>query len=476
RMLTELAALPFATYLEPAKPAPRIDNHLQAIGTRAIFVRNPNTTPGNLTGKGVTVGLGDTGFIEHIDFRGRLLNNTFEDYGNHGDHTGGTITGAGNINELHTGIAPRATLIVNVFEQILEDAYNNPAIVITSNSWNQAEASCNAFGGYNQDSRSMDLQLNQRNNLIHLFSAGNYHWECSTLPEGFGDLNGGHAAAKNTLTVGGVAPPMGGDVVWSKGPTKDGRIKPEVVANGDAISTVPQNGYASKSGTSMSTPAVAGVLALLVERYRQLHNEDPDGALLKAILCNTANDLFDPYNIYNVNPQGPDFAVGFGMVNARRAIETLNGHQFFSASVSQGEQKDFAISVPSGTKRVKVLLCWNDPAASLNASKTLVNNLDLRVVHHGVASLPLVPDVSDVLAAAAPAVDSVNNIEQVTIKPAASGTHTVQIEGTSVPFGPQKFFITYRFETDSIEISYPVGGETFTPHSTEYIAWEGPVN
>ena len=94
----------------------------------------------------------------------------------------------------------------------------------------------------------------------------------------------------------------------------DGRIKPEIMGSGYNInSTIPFNAYGGSTGSSMSCPAVTGSLALLYERYRQLHaGANPSAALIKAVACNSADDLGNP---------GPDYFYGFGMLNARKAVD-----------------------------------------------------------------------------------------------------------------------------------------------------------
>ena len=72
----------------------------------------------------------------------------------------------------------------------------------------------------------------------------------------------------------------------------------------------------------MSSPGVAGGLALLYQRYRQLNgNADPKNGLMKALLCNGATD--------NGNA-GPDYRYGFGWMNLLRSVKMLENGNYFN--------------------------------------------------------------------------------------------------------------------------------------------------
>jgi hypothetical protein len=180
--------------------------------------------------------------------------------------------------------------------------------------------------------------------------------------------------AKNVLTVGNIDTAFNISASSSRGPVNDGRIKPEITAVGQSVlSTFPNNAYANFSGTSMACPTTVGSLALLEERYRQLHSgQSAPGPLLKAIVCNSAVDIGN---------SGPDFKFGFGVLNDRKSRRSHREcSTWFQSSVAGGDSVIHTISVPSGASLLKVMLYWRDPAADMAASNTLINDLDLTVI------------------------------------------------------------------------------------------------
>ncbi len=254
----------------------------------------------------------------------------------------------------------------------------------------------------------------------------------------------------------------------SRGPTTDGRIKPELVAGGVNItSTVPGNLYNTFTGTSMASPTATGILALIVERYRQLHGGlNPDGALLKALITNNAVDLGNP---------GPDYTFGFGMISGRPTVEALEQNHYFIGSLADSTSQSFTIpSVPAGGFQIKVLLYWPDAPALPFSPGALVNDLDLEVTDPaGTVHLPMVldPSAANVNNNATEGQDHTNNIEQVLVNNPTPGNYLLKVKGGNIPVGPQKFYLTYEIIQSSVTVEYPFGSETWVPGQTEIIRW-----
>jgi hypothetical protein len=475
--MEELASQPFVLYLQAIGAEEKSLNYNSRVNSRAGALNGMGGIGRNLLGNNITIGVGDEGDIQHVDFEGRKIirNNGQEVF--HSNHVSAIAAGAGIKSENLIGHAPKATIVNQIFSGILNNAASyvtDHQMVISNNSWGVI-AECSYNGNYDFYSAMMDQQAFALPNLITVFAAGNSAGNsvptvCSPYLPKFKTVLGAHQSSKNVLTVGNTS---SNDVIWpssSRGPTIDGRLKPEVVAQGAAVvSSTTGNGYITAWGTSQAAPAASGVLALLYERYKQLNGSNPPNALMKAILANTADDKGNP---------GPDFVYGFGRINGLRAVEAIENNRYLSSNITNGGNNQHALTVPANTAAVKVMLYWNDPAAALMASKALVNNLDLTVSTTSPAAtyLPLVlngvhPDSVNNNAIAR--VDTLNNIEQVTILNPTAGSYTINVSGTAVPVNaPQTYFITYDIVPISTVLTAPTGGEKLVPGEGMLINWD----
>ncbi|HVU97615.1 MAG TPA: S8 family serine peptidase [Puia sp.] len=282
-------------------------------------------------------------------------------------------------------------------------------------------------------------------------------------PAGISDNSGYNTIAtygnsKNILTLGAVSPIPGGytkpsDVVLadfsSLGPAGDGRIKPDVVADGvnvlSSISTA-DNAYDIYSGTSMSTPASAGSSFLLQEYYQKLHGGTfMRSATLKGLLIHTADEAGPA--------PGPDYAFGWGLINMNRAASVItsdntdHSQQVIEATLN-GTTASASYSITaSGKSPVVATLCWTDPpgipvnvTASMHnyidTGRKLINDLDLRIVDNttGKVFFPWTLDRTKPGAAAKKMDNIRDNVEKVelgdTLVPGRSYTINVTHKGT----------------------------------------------
>lgn len=260
------------------------------------------------------------------------------------------------------------------------------------------------------------------------------------------DTLGVVAAAKNVIAVG-AASGIPGSVsiasLSSRGPAKDGRVKPDVVARGvNVFSPVPTDTYERKQGTSMASPVVAGVAVLLTEQWRMTFaGANPLPEQLKALILIGADDLGNP---------GPDYTHGFGLVNAKNSVDLIRadngtGARIRNMSFNQGQIQSIEFPlVVAQPQNLKVLLNWADPPTiqlgdAEVTDPTLVNDLDLKVIDPlGATILPYVLDKVQYQANATRGVNTIDNVELVEIANAPVGIYRVIATGTHVVEGPQK--------------------------------------
>lgn len=305
------------------------------------------------------------------------------------------------------------------------------------------------YGRYDSSARSLDLALNQRPKLLSFYSAGNSrddsddrytdlqsdgkyvtrfsstfiannaiigedlgnrYYLVSTgdyalAPHGYDtggyDSLAGDKAAKNNVVIGAAFDFTGdphenfaGSISTtgfsSYGPTDDGRLGVDLVANGNSLDSArasSDTSYGRSSGTSMSAPNAAGTAALILEHWR---NEGggytPDSATQKGLLMHTAMDATG-------FGSGPDYATGYGMMNAAEAvghitesvdelIATRDRHAW-EDTINEGDVLSFDF-IATGDD-FKASLSWLDPAAPSQSfvlddrAIRLVNDLDIWV-------------------------------------------------------------------------------------------------
>lgn len=445
--------------------------------TRANKVQSNIGDGLGLTGAGIGIGVWDYGAAgNHVDFENSVLNVENEFYSvtgsQHTSQVAGAIAGRGVLSPDVVGIAPKSKVYVhNFFGDILEEMrqlYITKDVHVTNHSYNVGSTfACGVLYEYDAASAAMDQIALEYPNLVNVFAVGNSATGC---PYSYGNVVPGFQYAKNVITVGWL---QNNETLYpgsAKGPTSDGRLRPEIVTKGAStfspnagmiLTGINQN-YVGSFGSSFSSPQIAGIVGLLQQAALAQSKPYPDAALVKAVLCNTSKDLGN---------EGPDYEYGFGRVDAFKAIRSFQNNQYLQDSVINGQTKNFNITVPANTAQLKVMITWDDEVTSFPAAKILVNDLDL-TVNDGVNTFKSWKlDPANPSATAIRGRDSLNNAEQVTINNPTAGIYTVSVNGFDIPIGAQSFSISYHFESNGADITFPDGKEVIANNLATFVRW-----
>jgi hypothetical protein len=425
-------------------------------------IRKAHATWPTLNGKGMMVSvkenLPDTG---DIDFSGRYVALPFaaNEYTNtHATDMASIIAGGGNTNYTSKGVAWASGISSASFNPVLpeaDDNYKQNNISVQNHSYG---TSVQAY--YGAEAFAFDKSVNNNAQLLHVFSIGNRGMDAGKglyagVPK-FSNLTGNFKMAKNILTVGALDRFGMPEELSSRGPAYDGRIKPELVTLGE-------------DGSSGAAAMVSGAAVLVQQQYQRQKRSLPSTALVKSVLINSATD---------VAAKGPDFITGYGSLNLFKAIQTVVQNRFFESDVVNKETRSFSITVPAAAAQLKVTLCWNDPAAAVNSSKALVNDLDMELTQLGTANkwqpwvLSSFPTVDSLNLPAKRNKDTINNIEQITIDNPAAGVFQCKVTGSFITSGTQSFSVAYEIDTlNRFTWLFPVKGENLQSNNKNMIRW-----
>lgn len=288
----------------------------------------------DVDGSGITIAVIDTGIdSQHVDLdEGKVIgwkdfvndrNQPYDDNG-HGTHVASIAAGTGEGNERFKGVAPAASLVgVKVLDA---NGSGSMSQILSGIDWivanrekfglriaNLSFGSSSASDG--QDALSLAVNQATRYGITFFVAAGNAGPEKYTI--------GTPGSAERAITVGSMADVMEGgyflNLFSSRGPTLDGRIKPDIVGPGYYITAAKANtvnGYVTYSGTSMATPFVAGTAALMLSANPSLSHKQ-----IKNILTSTSEEW---------GKSGNDIDYGAGRLQGYQAIQkagNLEGSQ-----------------------------------------------------------------------------------------------------------------------------------------------------
>ena len=493
-VLTQLTAV---IWVEPA-PVHKLVDELAAklvggddglTGTRTVVQQL------GFSGQGVTICVADTGLdtgnasTMHPDLFGRVTGFAF--YGNvtdgsdgygHGTHCAGIVAGNAATGETDPdtgafyglGVAPGSSLFIErIFDAdagavtpfpsdatLTRDAVRHGA-KIGSNSWGN-----DVQGEYDTDAAQFDELVRDADPstagdqaYILEFSAGNAGSGAQTLDSPASGKNviatGASQNVPGTLASNYGLYADGPDTICdfsSRGPSEDGRIKPDLVTPGSWIASAASSAapneaaiawaaidpyYVYMGGTSMAGPHASGAAAIFVQFYQTFHtNATPSPALVKAALINSADELDQS----NGGPGSiPNFDEGWGRVTLTNIINTNfstapRAYQYVDQTtlLTNGQVYTTHGFVAGSSQPLKITLAYTDVPGFAGALPALVNDLNLEVVGPDGTLYRGNQFAAGESIANAPLADTLNNVEGVHLAQPLPGDYLIRVVGKSV--------------------------------------------
>ncbi len=394
------------------------DNKDAARSTRVNHLNTGGSTGYNLDGQNMIAYVWDGGHprVSHQEYDGPGGNNrvSIMDASSeggtklnfHAAHVAGTIMASGVVAQAK-GMAPHSKVRAYKWNNDLSEATAaaSGGMLLSNHSYGYGAEGIPVqwFGAYREDARNWDNLMFNAPYFLMVNSAGNdgedTHLNTSPIAPGYDMLNG-MSTAKNNLVIAAANDALvdnNGNLVSvsiagfsSQGPTDDLRIKPDIAGNGvDLTSTYSSSNtaYGTISGTSMSSPNVTGSLLLLQQHYNNLNGNFMHAATLKGLALHTADDA---------GPTGPDAVWGWGLLNTKRAAETItlngSGSLIQERVISQGQTITLTVNA-DGINALMASISWTDRPGVVNntlnsSTAALVNDLDIRVEKGGAIYFP----------------------------------------------------------------------------------------
>lgn len=379
-----------------------------AISTRANYLHNGGGLGLNVEGQNMEAHIWDGGLarITHQEYDGPGGNNRFSigdgstSLHYHSAHVTGTIIASG-VQSQAKGMAPQAYAIGYDWNSDISEATtaatNGMLVSNHSYGWDASSLPDWYFGAYIDESRDWDNVMYNAPYYLMIVAAGNDGNDNSSNGNPLDgnsayDKLSGHATSKNNLVVASAQDAIidgSGNLVSvtingfsSEGPTDDYRIKPDITGNGYNLYSTYESSdtdYGTISGTSMASPNVTGSLLLLQQHYNNVNSSYMRAATLKGLALHTADDA---------GPAGPDAVYGWGLLNTKKAAETItqDGNESLIEELTLSQGSTFTIDVESdGVNPLMASISWTDPPGTANTgtandnTPVLVNDLDIRV-------------------------------------------------------------------------------------------------
>lgn len=309
----------------------------------------------------------------------------------------------------------------------------------------------------------------------HIWSAGNLYGMAI-------DVSNVTAPAKNAIVVGSVdvdfclqgSPSCSVSEFVSLGPTKDGRIKPDIVAPG-CMDSVKGNGICAAfssptdkechCGSSQAAPVVSGAIGMLMSAFDDPSDAFKYPATYRAVLVHAAQDLSKTGVKNDLSAyDGPDPYHGWGLLDSQAAVVLAQDKKRWreSGKVGFSEDSDEYCMNLANMDDVKVTLAWDDLPGKVclgrgctGAEPNIVHDLDLELVSPGDKVWhPWTFDIAD-NAATIPSPKSIavtrkpdrrNNVEVVHVSNAEAGFWRIRVSANATALGIQPYSLAASHE------------------------------
>lgn len=458
------------------------NNANAAKSTRANHLNTGGTLGLDLNGQGMVARVWDGGTVRasHNLFSGRVTvvdDPSSTTYAAHGTHVTGTIM-ASNAVATTKGMAYMAQARTFEWTDDNSEALSEVQLgmLISNHSYGVPITGTTGvlpswyIGSYTQDARDWDEIAYASPYYLAVLSAGNEgQSNANPDPLAFGyDKLTGNKVSKNNMVVAnaqdavvaadGTLTSVLINASSNQGPTDDYRVKPDITGNGTSVlstNSTSDSSTTTMSGTSMASPNVAGTLLLLQQHYKNVTNSFMKAATLKGLACHTADDAG------NV---GPDPVFGWGLLNAKKAAETITGNGLNSWVSEENlfqEQSTSIVVKASGTEPLIASITWTDvPGAANNGAlpandttKALVNDLDIRITKNAVTYYPWKLNSIASAEATQSGDNAIDNVEQVKIDSPTNSTYTVTVTHKGIlQTGKQNYSLVITGLTSSFSI------------------------
>lgn len=391
-------------------------NVAAALSTRANHLNAGGSLGLNLMGQNMRAHVWDGGLARasHQEYDGAGGSNRFSvadgstTMNYHAAHVTGTIMASGVVANAK-GMAPHSLVSGYDWNSDLSEATtaagNGMLISNHSYGFRSDMVPDYYFGAYITDSRDWDALHYNAPYYLMVVAAGNdgtTNHNGSPLSTSYPqyDKLTGHSTSKNNMVVASAQDAnieSSGNLVSvsissfsSQGPTDDLRIKPDITGNGHGVYSTYDNSdtaYNTISGTSMASPNVTGTLLLLQQHANNVNGNFMRSATLKGLALHTADDA---------GATGPDAIFGWGLMNAKRAVEAIsqNGEGSLISELTLMPGQTYTRQVDSdGINDLLASISWTDPAGTATTATNssiarLVNDLDIRVTQGATTDFP----------------------------------------------------------------------------------------